>query len=97
MKVPRRKIKASTYRRLFSTTTRRREIRDLRHLPSRNIPDFLGMLPSSPVTPTQELTSAETRSHDLLSLQWPAPPRNILLVKKNDTPAATDALLEFAQ
>ncbi len=51
----------------------------------------------TPIIQGHELTSAETRSHDLLSLQWPAPPRNILLVKKNDTLAATDALLEFAQ
>jgi len=43
------------------------------------------------------LTLAETRSHDLLSLQWASPPRNILLVKKNDAPAATEALLEFAK
>ncbi|KAL8796532.1 MAG: hypothetical protein Q9195_001206 [Heterodermia aff. obscurata] len=39
----------------------------------------------------------ETQNHDLLSLQWPSAPRNILLVKKNDAPAATAALIEFAQ
>ena len=43
------------------------------------------------------LIFSETPNHDLLSLQWSSAPRNILLVKKNDAPAATDALLEFAQ
>ena len=43
------------------------------------------------------LTVSETENHDLLSLQWPSAPRNILLVKKNDAPAATAALIEFAQ
>ncbi|KAJ5888922.1 hypothetical protein N7495_008963, partial [Penicillium taxi] len=33
---------------------------------------------------------------ELLCLQWPSPPRNILLVRKNCAPAATDSLLEFA-
>ena len=43
------------------------------------------------------LTFSETQNHDLLSLQWPSAPRNILLVKKHDAPAATAALIEFAQ
>lgn len=43
------------------------------------------------------LTVSETQNHDLLSLQWPSAPRNILLIKKNDAPAATAALIEFAQ
>ena len=46
---------------------------------------------------TSWLTVSETQNHDLLSLQWPSAPRNILLIKKNDAPAATAALLEFAQ
>ncbi|CAI7657831.1 unnamed protein product [Penicillium pancosmium] len=33
---------------------------------------------------------------ELLSLQWPAAPRNILLVRKNCAPEVTDSLVEFA-
>ncbi|KAJ5736556.1 ATP-NAD kinase PpnK-type alpha/beta [Penicillium malachiteum] len=32
---------------------------------------------------------------ELLSLQWPAPPRNILLVRKDCAPAVTESLIEF--
>ncbi|KAL6713206.1 NADH kinase pos5 [Lecanora helva] len=39
----------------------------------------------------------ETKGNDLLSLQWPSPPRNILLVKKENTWQTTDALVEFAK
>ncbi|OCK77272.1 ATP-NAD kinase [Lepidopterella palustris CBS 459.81] len=38
----------------------------------------------------------ETNNHGLLSLQWPSPPRNVLLTKKNNTPAITDSLVEYA-
>lgn len=43
------------------------------------------------------LTLAETSAHNLLSLRWPRPPRNIFLVKKDNSPPATAALLEFAK
>ena len=43
------------------------------------------------------LTLAEAKGNDLLSLQWPCPPRNILLVKKENTPETTEAVLEFAK
>ncbi|KAJ5765604.1 hypothetical protein N7520_005163 [Penicillium odoratum] len=33
---------------------------------------------------------------ELLSLQWPAPPRNILLVRKHCAPTVTESLIEFA-
>ncbi|CAD6563692.1 MAG: NADH kinase pos5 [Alectoria sarmentosa] len=39
----------------------------------------------------------ETKGNDLLSLRWPSPPRNILLVKKENTPETTEAVLEFAK
>lgn len=39
----------------------------------------------------------QTPDNDLLTLKWSAPPRNILLVKKFNAPAATDSLLEFAK
>ncbi|RMZ83764.1 hypothetical protein DV738_g1043, partial [Chaetothyriales sp. CBS 135597] len=33
---------------------------------------------------------------ELLSLEWPEPPQNVLLVKKDHAPETTEALLEFA-
>ncbi|KAL2053313.1 hypothetical protein ABVK25_006306 [Lepraria finkii] len=39
----------------------------------------------------------ETKGNDLLSLHWPSPPRNILLVKKENTPQTTEAVIEFAK
>ncbi|KAL2003906.1 hypothetical protein VTN02DRAFT_1755 [Thermoascus thermophilus] len=38
----------------------------------------------------------ESRGSDLLSLQWPAPPRNVLIVKKESAPEVTRSLIEFA-
>jgi NADH kinase len=38
----------------------------------------------------------ERANNDLLSLEWPAPPRNVLLVKKDCAPETTAALNEFA-
>ncbi|KAF7596265.1 NADH kinase pos5 [Aspergillus hancockii] len=38
----------------------------------------------------------ESRGGDLLSLQWPAPPRNVFVVKKDCVPAVTESLIEFA-
>ncbi|KAJ5757010.1 Protein kinase [Penicillium nucicola] len=37
----------------------------------------------------------ESCDGELLSLQWPAPPRNIFLVRKDCAPAVTDSLIEF--
>ncbi|KAE8148235.1 ATP-NAD kinase-like domain-containing protein [Aspergillus avenaceus] len=37
----------------------------------------------------------ELREGDLLSLRWPAPPRNLFVVKKDCVPAVTDSLIEF--
>ncbi|KAH8702607.1 putative mitochondrial NADH kinase POS5 [Talaromyces proteolyticus] len=37
----------------------------------------------------------ESGGSDLLSLQWPSPPRNILIVKKLSAPAVTRSLIEF--
>ncbi|MCJ1256815.1 NADH kinase pos5 [Lignoscripta atroalba] len=39
----------------------------------------------------------ETENNDLLSLRWPRPLRNVLLVKKDRSPTATDSLIEFAK
>ncbi|KAL8872529.1 MAG: hypothetical protein Q9174_001861 [Haloplaca sp. 1 TL-2023] len=43
------------------------------------------------------LNIAETPRIDLLSLRWPSPPQNVLLVQKSNAPLATEALREFAQ
>jgi hypothetical protein len=39
----------------------------------------------------------ERQNSELLSLQWPEPPRNILLVKKDYVPEVTSSLVEFAK
>lgn len=39
----------------------------------------------------------ESRQSDLLSLKWPAPPRNILLVKKDSAPDVTESLIELVK
>ncbi|KAL8720712.1 MAG: hypothetical protein Q9225_002478 [Loekoesia sp. 1 TL-2023] len=41
--------------------------------------------------------ASKTPQNDLLSLRWPLPPQNILLVQKRNAPVATEALKEFAQ
>ena len=42
-------------------------------------------------------SSLETPASELLCLEWPQPPRNILLVKKYCAEDATDALSEFSR
>ncbi|KAL1590660.1 hypothetical protein WHR41_00575 [Cladosporium halotolerans] len=39
----------------------------------------------------------ETSSHDLLSLRWPSPPRNVLFVSKDNDEPVRDALIEYAK
>ncbi|QSZ34949.1 hypothetical protein DSL72_007811 [Monilinia vaccinii-corymbosi] len=38
-----------------------------------------------------------TRESDLLSLHWPSPPRNMLIIKKDRSPTVSEALLEYAK
>lgn len=59
---------------------------------SRRLVKDLAQLPDR-VHPSFE----ETSSHDLLALRWPSPPRNVLLVCKEDDTTVTDALIEYAQ
>ncbi|KAI9659166.1 MAG: NADH kinase pos5 [Alyxoria varia] len=40
-------------------------------------------------------TYQETRNNDLLSLHWPSPPRNILLLKKDHEPGVTESFLSY--
>jgi NADH kinase len=39
----------------------------------------------------------ESKTSDLLSLQWPSPPRNILFIKKKRAPNVTESLIEYAK
>ncbi|KAI8941020.1 hypothetical protein NX059_002266 [Plenodomus lindquistii] len=38
----------------------------------------------------------QSPSNTLLSLQWPSPPRNVLITKKKRTPNITESVIEFA-
>ncbi|RMZ70982.1 hypothetical protein GMOD_00008657 [Pyrenophora seminiperda CCB06] len=59
-----------------------------RHLEIRNISE----LPSR-TTPSYIQSPANT----LLSLQWPSPPRNVLVTKKKRTPNITESVVEFTE
>src|SRR4051812_42945176 len=39
----------------------------------------------------------DTKSHELLKLHWSAPPRNVLLTKKETSAEITTSLVEFAK
>ncbi|KAH8815675.1 ATP-NAD kinase-like domain-containing protein [Xylogone sp. PMI_703] len=39
----------------------------------------------------------ESKGSDLLSLQWPTPPRNVLIVKKDCAPEINEAVIEYAK
>ena len=49
--------------------------------------------------PTDVFSQLSPESHegDLLSLQWPTPPRNIFIVKKDGAPIVTESLIEFVK
>ena len=42
-------------------------------------------------------TALETTQNDLLCLQWPSPPRNVLLTQKDRVPEVTSSLIEYAK
>ena len=96
MKVPRRKHHGLRFSKRFSTSRPRLDVRSLEELPSRIRPSYHG---SSVFEKLHEdkLTSTETKGYDLLSLHWPSPPRNILLVKKENATTTTEAVLQFAR
>lgn len=84
--------------RLFSTNLSRPEIRTLDHLPPKITPRYLGMINKKLEPPNKELSrNTENQGNDVLSLQWPAPPRNILMIKKDGAPAVTESLVEYAK
>ncbi|KAI9856287.1 MAG: NADH kinase pos5 [Vezdaea acicularis] len=81
MRVPLRPLQLVVpWKRCFSASAARGEIRNVKELPDRIIPRY-----------------QETRGTDLLSLEWPSPPRNILLVAKDGVPSVLDSLVEFAK
>jgi NADH kinase len=71
-------------RRLFSTTTaaRNSDIRPVTDLPERTSPRYL---------------QSTKPGSSLLSLKWPQPPRNLLLVQKLYSPEVTDSVVKFAK
>lgn len=97
MKVPRQILYDVLGQRSFSSTPQRREVKHLLELPDRIHPDYHGRSIYTHTGMVPLLTLAETKGNDLLSLRWPSPPRNILLVKKQNTPETTEAVVEFAK
>jgi NADH kinase len=83
------------FRRAFSSTTKRAEIHDIEVLHNRIIPRYQSL--SQPALYGKALTSVGAPSSDLLSLQWPSPPRNVLMIKKDRAPAVTESLIEYAK
>lgn len=84
--------------RCFTTSARRLEIRNLTELPPRIYPTVKGASSTDIEICRRRDTHihTETSNTDLLSLQWPAPPRNILIVRKDDDDEAQEALIEYA-
>lgn len=74
----------SQWRRFLSTThsLRRAEIRSIADLPARTAPKFL---------------RSRKPGSSLLSLNWPRPPQNLLIIQKPHAPRETDAVKEFAK
>lgn len=96
MKVPRRKDLSFLCVKRFSTSRSRLEILSVEQLPNRIQPSYHGSSECQYLRKST-LTSTETKGYDLLSLQWPSAPRNILLVKKENATTTTEAVLEFAR
>src|SRR5580700_4351277 len=84
------------WRRAFSCTATHLEVLDISQLPNRIIPRYHSMPPTAG---RQKMYScfAASRTSDLLSLQWPSPPRNILMVKKDRAPGVNESLIEYAK
>jgi NADH kinase len=85
--------------RSFHPSPAHRQVHDIAHLPDRLLPAYQGSC--SPRVPTETsplLTqpSTETKHIDLLALQWPQPPRNILIVQKTGSIPIDEAVHEYA-
>lgn len=80
------------YVRRFSTSLNLGDIRGLQALPTQNLPIYQGMHLRSIGSPRSTQGTVHllpvnvviaSQNNKLLSLRWPKPPRNILLVKKD--------------
>jgi NADH kinase len=74
------RLVAQLPRRRLFSTTR--TCRDIKHI--------------SELPPRVQPSYIQSPSNTLLSLQWPSPPRNILITKKKRTPNITASVVEFA-
>lgn len=66
---------------------------------TRTFSDYKPLLDFHPIDtlpPRRPVHYIERPSNDLLSLEWPSPPRNVFLIKKICAPETTSALTEFA-
>ncbi|KAF9694955.1 hypothetical protein EKO04_007195 [Ascochyta lentis] len=56
----------------------------------------LDIRPIAELPPRVTPSYVQSPTNTLLSLQWPSPPRNVLITKKKRTPNITESLVEFA-
>lgn len=90
------KSKPSLYRQ-FSQSAHHCDIKDVRQLQDRILPRYEGKATFTFSTCTSYNYGLETTQNDLLCLQWPSPPRNVLLTKKDRVPEVTSSLIEYAK
>ena len=89
-----------TVKRDFSIGRARSEKRDMQTLPDRIMAHHCGNFDYVQAASHFVLTNStltESKKTDLLSLRWPRPPRNVLLVRKSCATTAKEALTEFAR
>lgn len=105
-KIPRAGPFATSHMRRFSASVERTEKRQLQTLPPQHLPVYHGTIPTvhcSQVRHSKRTISdlpvpwIASPNSDLLFLTWSTPPQNILLVKKECAPLATEAMKEFAK
>jgi NADH kinase len=89
-------MRRARWQRAFSSTAARSEIRDVALLPDRIMPKYHRMS-CHLLFLVDLLKTLDSQTSDLLTLQWPSPPRNILMVKKNRAPAINESVIEYAK
>lgn len=82
--------------RTYTVSVRNLQISDVGSLSNRIIPRYKSTLEKRAIRGITHALS-ETQASDLLSLQWPSPPKNILMIKKKDVPAVTECLIQYAK
>ncbi|RFU26216.1 hypothetical protein B7463_g10121, partial [Scytalidium lignicola] len=91
-------VRSKTFIRAFSSTASRRELRDISILPDRIIPKYKGRYDFAMLLwKWRANSSSESSGSDLLSLQWPTPPRNLLIIKKDGVPEINESVVEYAK